>query len=436
LRFVERKKQNLSFQQIGSLAHWINLNLQFSQLQEVWTNGHQLVFTLYNQREVFLVIETDKGAPKAGVFLERPRVEKKAKPVSLFLNSHAKNLRLATVEVAPEKGRVLTLSFLGGPKKVILEVVLIPRAFNLIAQVFVEGEKVKSISWEKPRDLPASQGTDQDQDFPEIDWFQFSQELFAQPKAEKIESERPQRSSQQREKLEKLMRQLEQQLKTLEPDSWRELGEALKSHTSPDELPSPFKELYDPQLSLSKNRELAFSKYRQQDEKRQRILSRLDKVKKEYEELESSKDLDATATAKARLQPSAPGLLEKAGAKGRRLVISPQVSAVIGKSAKDNLNILRRAQPWDLWIHLKDFPSAHAIITRPRDFNISPSVIEQVAQWIIRETFRQKKLSMGEDLDVLVVEARFVKPIKGDSAGRVTYTSAKTIRVRREETKS
>jgi predicted ribosome quality control (RQC) complex YloA/Tae2 family protein len=95
--------------------------------------------------------------------------------------------------------------------------------------------------------------------------------------------------------------------------------------------------------------------------------------------------------------------------------------AVMGKSARDNLEILRQAQAWDLWMHLKDYPGAHAIIVRPRTKEVPLKWIQKVSEWLIRETIGQKKVEMGSKYDVVVVECRYVRPIKGDKLGRVSY---------------
>jgi predicted ribosome quality control (RQC) complex YloA/Tae2 family protein len=59
-------------------------------------------------------------------------------------------------------------------------------------------------------------------------------------------------------------------------------------------------------------------------------------------------------------------LLKEAGSSGQTLALSSGHSMYVGKSAKDNLAVLRRAKSWDIWFHLRDIPSTHAILTRNR----------------------------------------------------------------------
>ncbi|MNT80503.1 hypothetical protein D3C72_2199710 [compost metagenome] len=101
--------------------------------------------------------------------------------------------------------------------------------------------------------------------------------------------------------------------------------------------------------------------------------------------------------------------------------------AYCGKSAADNLALLRQAKAWDFWLHLKDFPGAHAIVHRKRDQLIPDNELLQVSEWLAHESLSEKSLYPGQKLAVVVVETRFVRPIKGDKLGRVTYHSEGTL---------
>jgi predicted ribosome quality control (RQC) complex YloA/Tae2 family protein len=187
--------------------------------------------------------------------------------------------------------------------------------------------------------------------------------------------------------------------------------------------------LYDFKKTPSQNREQAFKNYRQIEEKKARLKERLQVLEKEVQKMEKefnyqsqfneklkAEKLHAEKLKGEKLQTenikeqktiqfggpgiflefnhSVPhkGLLEKAQAQGRRLELNDNLFAVIGKTAKDNLSILRKAQAWDLWLHLKDFPGAHAIITRPRNYEVSLAQIQKVATWVIKESFKKDKL--------------------------------------------
>ncbi len=107
--------------------------------------------------------------------------------------------------------------------------------------------------------------------------------------------------------------------------------------------------------------------------------------------------------------------------------LSSGALAYCGKSAADNLALLRQAKAWDYWLHLRDYPGAHAIIHRQRDQLISEGEIFEVAEWVAKESLSSKSLLVGQKIAIVMVECRFVRPIKGDKLGRVTYHSERTL---------
>ena len=101
--------------------------------------------------------------------------------------------------------------------------------------------------------------------------------------------------------------------------------------------------------------------------------------------------------------------------------------AYMGKSAGDNMDLLRRSKPFDLWLHLKDYPSAHAIIHKQKDQKINDADIMKIAAWLVKEGLSEKKTQAGGKFSVVMVECRHVKPLKGDKLGRVTYHNAREM---------
>ena len=91
------------------------------------------------------------------------------------------------------------------------------------------------------------------------------------------------------------------------------------------------------------------------------------------------------------------------------------------------MDLLRRSKPHDLWLHLKDYPSAHAIIHKQKDQKIADTDIMKVAGWLVKEGFSEKKSKPSGKFAVVIVECRHVKPLKGDKLGRVTYHNAREM---------
>ena len=99
----------------------------------------------------------------------------------------------------------------------------------------------------------------------------------------------------------------------------------------------------------------------------------------------------------------------------------------MGKSAQENVKLLKAAKPWSIWIHLKDYPSAYAIIFYGKTVKLSDQHIRTAAQWLVEESFRNKKETPGYKVKVIFTECRYVKLLKGDRLGRVTYSLAKEL---------
>jgi len=414
----------LTYSELKAFAVWAQAQLAESQLQEIWTNGEQLVFQFYKFKELYLLISLHPQQPRIAVFKERPKVEKKSKPVTLFLSSHARNLRWEKMWTQEESGRVLYLSLTAKDKDCEIEIHLIPRNVNLLVR---SGEK--KIAWERPRELPTSQNQEVLEAIDSnVDWWEVSRQWWqsrlkpADAKSTGAATSGKKQDPRTRavEKKQKALETLQAQLEKGEARRYKELGESLKSST---EVPDEYQDLYNKKLSVIENMQKAFAKAKELERKRQGVLERVEILKKEILKLEE--DLKAHPTldfSTAHAGPSvATKLLEKSNSKGRKKVFADGIEAVLGKSAGDNLAILRQAQAWHLWVHLKDDPGAHAIILRGRNQNVPQQVIEEVAEWVMKESSHGKGIGIGVRYEVIVVECRHVRPIKGDRLGRVTY---------------
>jgi predicted ribosome quality control (RQC) complex YloA/Tae2 family protein len=94
----------------------------------------------------------------------------------------------------------------------------------------------------------------------------------------------------------------------------------------------------------------------------------------------------------------------------------------VGRSSRDNLALLRKARAWDFWLHLKDVPSAHAILQREKNQHLKDQDLNKAGKWLVEQSFRLKKEKyQGQRFEVVFAECRYVRPIKGDKVGRVTY---------------
>ncbi|MFV0481809.1 MAG: NFACT RNA binding domain-containing protein, partial [Campylobacteraceae bacterium] len=96
---------------------------------------------------------------------------------------------------------------------------------------------------------------------------------------------------------------------------------------------------------------------------------------------------------------------------------------MVGKNEKGNIELLKASKKNDIWLHVKDIPSAHVIIKTDKT-NLPEFVIEFGAKLCVNLS----KLNAGSYL-VDYTPRRNVKPNDG---ANVTYVNYKTISVQKE----
>lgn len=410
--------KSLNFTEFNSYTQWAESILMGAQLQNVWTHDWGLVLEFYKYRSLFLVIDL-KLRPSVFILIQSENIKnslvsKKTKPVGLFLNSHGKNLRVESFKSIPEYGRVARLKLVGKDQFCLIEIQMIPNLSNILIST-----DSKKISWNKPVELSKvekpelSLTTEKEHEWlgREDDWIQ--EKFKANDKANsKIDFAKDSFENKAKNiaKKKKALEILENTDYQEQADRWRQFGYCLKEDRP---VPSFLAEYYDEKLSRSENIEKAFKKAKDLESKKQGTIDRIEKLKIEIAGQGTSEEKSKTLQRKFKIP-----------FKSRKLDLGNGASALCGKSASDNLNILRQARAWDLWLHLKDYPGAHGIIFREKNQNLSLEDLKKVAEWVIRESSAAKGFSWGSKYDVVVAECRFVRPIKGDKLGRVTYQNA------------
>lgn len=402
--------------------------LDGAQLQDVQANDRGLALGFQGDRRYWMILDLLPNTPMMLVFEEECPFQKgpKGKPVGLFLNSHAKNLYLTEMTVLEEYGRVVRLMLRNSSVDCELEIRLIPKQAN-----FVVRANGKQISWDKVLDLtsaPPVENPPAPRTLEEI-----HEEWLGEQKGGKKPAQDPvvQWEKQKAKDLEKKRKALSEIQKQIDSDTdknWIAVGAYLKEHVSEGagllkKIPAEFLALVNLKESVSWNIENAFAKAKQFAGKREGARERLVELAAEISKLENSRYSAKAASAKTSL----PDLMKKAEARGRKLHLDSGALAYCGKSAADNLALLRQAKSWDYWLHLKDYPGAHAIIHRQRDQLIPDAEVQEVAEWLAKESLSSKSLSLGQKVAVVMVECRFVRPIKGDKLGRVNYHSEKSF---------
>lgn len=417
----------MSLTELKTFVTGIESEMQGAQLQEIVSNDRGLALAFRGKEHYWMVLDLNPATPFCLVFPNENPFKKgpKPKPVALFLNSHAKNLYLRKIEVQEAYGRVMKIELANVEKLVTLELVLIPKQANLLVQF-----EDKRIAWEKPRELKM-QG-----DVGELPTPRNVADIHAEWLADFRGGVRPsmdpkmqweKKRTKDLEKKRKALSEIEKILQDNVSAKLFEVGNYLKTL-----LPEDFKEqkialelrpFLDFQKSIFANIHIIFEKAKQAAGKIEGTETRKQVLFGEIEKLEKSTYEQSSKNKSSR--PKMDDLMQKIDAKGRKLHLESGAIIYCGKHAADNLALLRRAKAWDYWLHLKDYPGAHAIVHRTRDQEITPAEIQKAALWVLKESVGSKVLIEGQKYAVVLVECRFVRPIKGDKLGRVTYHSEK-----------
>lgn len=410
----------LNQNEIRFLTEYISEVLCGARLQDILLTNEVLWLGHYKKGPLTLGVALQMNRPSLGlVFDELKKQKGLTKPLVLFLRAHFKDKVLHSVSVREDLGRVVELSY-GKEGESKIEIHLIPRAFNIILKT-----ADKKLSFLPPRKLPPLadfQAPDKVFDVENyLSLWEKEINLKSKNSPRQKEIDPVARLNVLLEKKTKALDALKIEQEKLEMSPHGKVGEWIKANQTLD-VPQDWQELVDAKKTLAENLEVLFSQKKNQKRKLEGNLERQEKLAQELVELRAG-ELPPLPNKKV-------DILKKAAASGRRLNLDDKVEAIIGKSAADNLAILRRAQPWDLWLHLKDFPGAHAIVHRPRNTNVTHEDLRRVALWTLEATLKKRKPQSGEKYDFIYTECRYVKPLKGDRLGRVTYQNANTLTFR------
>lgn len=398
-----------------------------AQLQECVQSESEIGLGFYHDRQmVWLWFDLHPQRPLI-VQLAAPPVRKKiSRPLTLFIKSRFDGRRIESIRADLSRGRVLIFTFHG---EATIEAHLIPHAANLIA---IDGKA--RVTENKPKELPQQQlQTREDETARTLS--QITEEWLASQT--KKPQQGPLNDAAAREKkwqkaVEKKRGALERMTEELAlklNGAHRELGEWLKTHGTLEG--APHAELLKTDESLAWNIDHAFHRAKENERKAEGTRERIAQVQGELEALERQGPQRYDLPQKGPSAKQLENLLAKAAAKGRRHQVAPDLEVYIGKSAGDNLALLRKAQPFDLWLHLRDFPGAHAIMRRTRGRNVTDQELQEAGHWVIEQSLGQRASNMrGERFDLLIVECRFVRPIKGDKLGRVNYSNDRVMSLR------
>ena len=442
--------KSINFQEFERIVDNLRSKLQGAQLQEVFHFERGLVLGFYLRRPLWVLVELTTKPVILLFDKAKPPVTKspKPKPLTLFINSHFKNKYLKNIQYEASWGRRLVLDFSlheEGESKVqepnlYCDLILIPNNPNFIARSID-----KKISWNRVKDLSQlnQDGVSIQGDFvadefrsPEVileEWLGSSLpsgEL--KPGVEKV-LQNPVKVKDDKElwfekkqkdiaKKKMAIEKIKESVIANQEKNYYEVGEFLKTH-SLELLPKEWKSFIDFSKSKSWNRENIFQKAKNVQKKKEGAEERIQILEKEISLLETQNYEDYLQTKKHNISKFSSKEMSL-----RKLDISQQAIAYMGKNASENMKLLKESQSWDLWFHFRDIPSSFVIVRKNKNYSLSQAELAKVIDWFVKESFRNKKTSIMSDMDVIYTECRYVKPIKGDKLGRVNYSQERYFR--------
>lgn len=411
--------KSINFQEFHHIIEYLKSKIISAQLQEVYPFERGLVLGLYLHKSFWLVIDL---SPSPMLLLyetnKQPVVKsQKPRPVTLFINSNLKNRPLVEIKYQPEWGRRALFYFSHLESRHQIEVILIPNNANII----VTAEE-KKISWVKPqnRDFSAVEKMTEVEEFRSHQVLKEEWEVQFSSKNAAIRDEKKLWEVKNLKNITKKQGAIEKILATLEDnkeETYYKIGEFLK-YNSLESLPFEWLEYVDKSKTKDWNRETVFNKAKGYEQKRSGAIQRIEKLKEEIKNLQNTSFEENQKLTKHKISP-----VQSATMALRKLELSQQAIAYMGKNAPSNMELLKKSQAWDLWFHLKDFPSAHVIVRRNKNYKLSNDEIVKVIEWMVSEYSKSKVEKSNGSFDVVYTECRYVKPIKGDRLGRVQFAN-------------
>ena len=406
-----------------------------------WTGGVRwIVFDYRIQAPLLVLFDGQDGVP-----MVPPKTAGKIRrPIELFLRSKHVGRRLREVRFRADEGRAIDLVL--DPNEDGLEV-----AIEL--KVYPHGRNARAVSGSqaitefKPLEMRVQSFTEAPREARTSAQLAKEWLRFVKPSATNLVQTGAAATSQvQRspldvkiEKRGKALKKVQEEILSKEQSPARSIGEWIKENQSldvPRDWPAAWKDLVDSSKSLAANIEKLFSLAKSQTRKLDGTRERARELEKEIEALEKKRsrgEINEDRRDDGVRDGGNAGLKDlfvAAEARGRKFQLSDDLIVYLGKNAAENLAILRKAQPFDYWLHLKDRPSAHAILRRPRGRNITDLEFIRAGTYVAEQTMKRRAIELkGESFDLLIVECRFVRPIKGDRMGRVHYTNDRVLRL-------
>ncbi len=209
-----------------------------------------------------------------------------------------------------------------------------------------------------------------------------------------------------------------------------DLGRGTVSARIPDPLDGVEVDIrLSPALDAVENAQRLYEKAKRMKRGRPRVQKRLERIRHELSVLERALR-DGAAGA---LEDCETASLLSSARRARRVEIpsAPRrfqidgYTVLVGKSAHQNDQLLRRADPEDTWMHAKGVPGSHVIVQRRGRAEIPDHVLQEAA----KIAGRYSKAERGRRITVSVTKVKHVRKPRGAPAGLAMIRNEDTLSV-------
>jgi predicted ribosome quality control (RQC) complex YloA/Tae2 family protein len=375
-----------------------------AQVQEVTSSDSQVLLRMRHRQNFYLFFDLSATAPLLFWLSEEVKLKKKTTPLALFLKKYFTDAILKDVRLINGEGRILHFYFHSNEFGALeLESRLYPHGQNLIAKT-----PDKSVAFYKPKDINIEEieisPVSNIDEIMASKWQEYQD--FQKPKDKKVDLKL---------KTTELIARLEADLEKYPSYPYKEVAEKIKLQQNFDGVDP---KLINTEIPWFEAVKILIDKDKKQIHKKQALKERITTL---HADLKNGKIVDAKAKD---------DLFSGGSAKGRVKVLPDGRRAYVGKSAKDNMALLRSAKAWYLWMHVRDYPSGHLILQQNKGQTITETDLKDLALFLVKESGFAKSLQTGDMFDVQYTECRYIKPIKGDKLGRVHVQKEKVLRLR------
>lgn len=415
----------LNYIEIQKLCNELN-KLTGTQLQRVSSDENKIYLLFWDgeqssswlidlNQKLPVILPYDKKIPKKNI----------KKPWISFLAMHFSGSILEGARPKSIGERVIELSFKNvekGEQKIIIN--LFPKGVNLILS-----SANKQVSKFKVKNFPAIGDVPEGLAARNID--EILQNYNEKPmKKEKAQLSPEDHHGKETKKIEKSIKKIIEDVES-KKNKVKELqavGDYIKCNQTL-EVPEGLKKYINFELSVYENMNIAFEKGKKEKSKLDGADTRLVQLKSKLEVLGSVENYDAWFKSINKKTTGDLKLKRDQKLKFKTVNLDSSYKVLLGSSAKNNSELIKASKPWYIWMHLRDYPSSHAVVICEKNEEVKRGALIEAGKELIKHNFKSKKIKYeGLKFDLIFCQIRYLRQIKA-SPGKVTYTNDKNLTI-------